>query len=213
MALASSCSQVSAVASLALVSCCRNNAEAAAAFLPDLIDRLIQGPLSNNRMDPGSITVRVRAMGATACLAHVNAEGFEPYYGRIMQGLLGTLQVASVDLAAAALEAATIIGQVMGKEIFQSDADKLLAWIMPILQNTESPILEACLLASARIASVLEEDFAPFVDSVVPLLLRRVQEPPEVSIMVSLSLDQPHFCALHPYSLCSDSIGLTVGRE
>ncbi len=185
-ALSSSCTKVSAMASLALVSCCRNAPTTVTMYLSALLTVLIQGPLSLTGTDPGSITVRVRAIGATACLAQASGEAFQPYYSRIFPGLLGTLHVASVDLAGAALEAATIVGQVVGKDVFQSDAEQLLGWIMPALQNTESPLIEPLLLACARIASVLEEDFAPYVDTVVPLLLQRVQQPPDVSVTVSV---------------------------
>jgi len=190
--------KVSVVASLGLVSFCRGGgddkdsdpeqiSECLAPFVSDLLQALIQGPLALAGTDGGSIAVRVRAIGATACLAQASGgEAFTPYYSRILPGLLATAQLPVVDLAGAAIEAATIIGQAVGKEIFQSDAHQLLQWILPALQQpSESPLLDSLLLACARIASVLEEDFAPFVDAVVPLLLRRVQAPPDVSIVVS----------------------------
>lgn len=187
-ALASRCTKVSAMASQALVSICRNAPEATTSYLSDLLTVLIQGPLSWTGTDPGSITVRVRAIGATACLAQASGEAFQEYYSLIQPGLLGTLQAPSMDLAEAALEAATIIGQAVGRDVFQSDAKKLLVWIMPALQNTESTLFEPLLLACARIASVLEEDFAPYAETVVPLLLCRVQEPPDISIAVSMMM-------------------------
>jgi hypothetical protein len=192
-AVASPCTKVSATASEALVSFCRADgsspeimAETLAPFLSDLLTVLIQGPLSWTGTDSGSVAVRVRAIGATACLAEASGDAFgSSFYTRIMPGLLATCQLNSTDLAGAAMEAATLIGQAVGKETFQSDAQQLLQWILPALQQTEPALLEPLLLACARIASVLEEDFAPFVDSVLPLLLSRVQEPPDLCIVVS----------------------------
>ena len=155
---------------------------------------LTQGPLSLQGTDPGSITVRVRAMGAAACLAEAMGEVFVQYYSGLMPGLLASAQLATIELAGAAVEAATIVGQAVGKEIFQADAQQLLAWILPVLQQQQalqeggadsSPILEPLLLACARIASVLEEDFAPHAQTVLPILLHRVQQAPDLSIMVS----------------------------
>lgn len=95
------------------------------------------------------------------------------------------------------MEAVTIIGQAGGKELFVSDAQKVLQWILPALQGVESgqcspALVEPFLLACARIASVLEEDFAQHVDAILPLLLSRAQQTPEVSITVSLLLKRDH---------------------
>jgi hypothetical protein len=184
-ALGSPCTKVSAMACLGLVSNCRagdDSSQQILPFLPDLLAALVQGPLSLDGTDTGSVTVRVRAMGATACLAESVGDAFSSYYPTIMPGLLASAQLPMVELAGAAVEAATIVGQAVGKELFQADAQRLLSWILPALQ-TETPSLEQLLMACARIASVLAEDFLPYVDSVLPHLLRRAQAPPDVSIV------------------------------
>jgi len=96
-------------------------------------------------------------------------------------------------LVGSSLEAATIIGQAVGKDVFATEAHQLLQWMMPRLQppqggsssSSSSSLTETMLLACARIASVLEDDFAPYVHTVVPLLLQRIQQEPDVSIVVS----------------------------
>lgn len=191
--LASACSKISVTASLGLVSFCRGDgdhreimAEALAVHRTSVLTALIQGPLSLTTVDSGSVAVRVRAMGAAACVAEASGEEFAPFYSTFMPGLLATAQLPVVELTGAAVEAATIVGQAIGKETFQADATKLLGWIIPALQ-TDTSILEPLLLACARIASVLEEDFVTYVEAVLPVLLVRAQESPDVSIMVSLS--------------------------
>jgi hypothetical protein len=198
-AVRSPCTKLSTMASLGFVSVARNAllAEYLPPLLPQILDVLIQGPLSCNGTDTGSLAVRVRAVGAIATLAQAcGGEIFEPFYSRIMPGLMPMVLNTTgplIDLSAASLEAATIIGQAVGKDIFERDAHQLLQWMMPLLQQqsttstttTSSGLMEAMLLACARIASVLEDDFAQYVHVVVPLLLQRIQESPDVSIVVS----------------------------
>jgi hypothetical protein len=184
-ALSNPCTKVSATASLSLVSFCRGteNAETTIVpFLSDLLTALVQGPLSLTDNDTGSITTRVRAMGATACLAEAVGEAFTPFYPQIMPGLLATAQQPVVELAGAAVEAASIVGRAVGKDVFYADAAQLLSWIVPTIASNP---LEALLLACARIASVLEEEFGPYTNAVLPVLLRQAEQPPDVSVMVS----------------------------
>lgn len=202
-ALASPCNKVSAMASLGLVSFCRGGGEHedledasqyVIPFLKSLLEALVHGPLSSVATDTGSVTARVRAMGATACLAETSGEAFAPFYSNIMPGLLASAQLPVVDLAGAAVEAATVVGQAVGLELFRNDANQLLSWILPVLQsgNTGTLPLDQLLSACARIASVMGEEFAPHVDIVLPILLSRAQQPPDVSVAVSCAI----FCRI-----------------
>jgi len=158
-------------------------------FLPDLLKALIHGPLSLNDVSTGSVTVRVRAMNATACLAEASEEAFRPFYAHVMPGLLACIQLPQVDVATAALQSLTIVGKAVGKEMFQSDATQVLSWIIPVLpsnntngQKPSSFASEELLSACARIASVLEEDFAPYIDAVLPSLYQVAKAPADISI-------------------------------
>eukprot|EP00339_Tiarina_fusa_P012853 CAMPEP_0117080916 /NCGR_PEP_ID=MMETSP0472-20121206/57068_1 /TAXON_ID=693140 ORGANISM="Tiarina fusus, Strain LIS" /NCGR_SAMPLE_ID=MMETSP0472 /ASSEMBLY_ACC=CAM_ASM_000603 /LENGTH=734 /DNA_ID=CAMNT_0004808707 /DNA_START=36 /DNA_END=2237 /DNA_ORIENTATION=- len=180
-ALSNPCTKVSATASLSLVSFCRGTEDAESTILPflsDLLTALVRGPLSLTDNDTGSITTRVRAMGATACLAEAVGEAFAPMYPQIMPGLLATAQQPAVELAGAAVEAAL---RAVGRDVFYADAVQLLSWIVPTLAS-DNPI-DALLLACARIASVLEEEFGPYTNAVLPVLLRQAEQPPDVSVM------------------------------
>jgi len=193
MAVISPCSKVSAMASLGIVSFCRGSGEQDDVedaanyihqFLQELLNALVNGPLSSSAKDTGSITAQVRAMGAVACLAESVGEKFCPFYDQIMPGLLATAQSPTIELTGAAVEAATIVGTAVGLEVFRDDANQLLSWILPVLQsrtNTHVP-LEQLLSACARVASVLGEEFAPFIDIVLPILLERANEQSDISI-------------------------------
>lgn len=210
-ALPSPCSKVSAMASLGIVSFCRgagerqdleDAAQYVQPFLKDLLESLVNGPLSSIATDTGSITARIRAMGATACLAEATGDAFCGYYGNIMPGLMANVQLPSVELAGAAIEAATILGQAVGLDLFRNDANQLMSWILPTLQSGSNATLplDQLLPACARIASVLGADFAPNLDIVLPLLLQRANEPPDVSIVVRprLQTGPAHFLEPNP---------------
>ena len=210
-AVANPCSQVSSMASLALVSYCRGGGDADAdtdggqsesvtPYLKDVLEALVvAGPLSWDRTDVGAITCQVRAMGAIACLAQATEESFQPFYTNVMPGLLGLAQRQNVDLAGAAVQAATIVGQAVGSDLFEQDAHHLMQWILPVLQqssnennsSSQQP-MEQLLSACARIASVLGEAFVPYVNIVLPHLLQRASEPPDVSVIegTEAGLDQ-----------------------
>lgn len=200
-ALASPISKVSSTACLGIISYCRGGggggdgsndldvAQCLVPFLPDLVLALIQGPLSLGGFDTGKTTVRVRAMGAVACLAEASGEAFIPFYANVMPGLLGSIQLPQQDVAAAALVSLTIVGQAVGKDVYQGDAEHVLSCIVPLLgsghvsSTSSSWPVEELLVACARIAAVLEEDFEPYVDAVLPSLYGIAQEPAGVSFM------------------------------
>ena len=91
-------------------------------------------------------------------------------------------------LLSAALQAATIVGSSVAPDIFKADAVQLLSWIVPALQTTTAVPIEQLLTACARIAGVLEEEFTPYVGSILPYLLKFAEEGPDLSILVSVSL-------------------------
>ena len=151
-------------------------------FLPDILNALIGGPLSLSDVSTGAVTVRVRAMKATACLAEAAQEDFCPFYAHVMPGLMACAQVPQVDIASAALQSLTIVGQAVGKDMYQNDAVQVMSWIIPALSSPSTFGSGELLSACARIASVLEEDFAPYVDAVLPSLYEVAKAPADISI-------------------------------
>ena len=203
-ALSSQVNKISALASLVISSYCRGDGnnedeeemaqQCIVPFLPDLLKALIQGPLSITDTGAGSVVVRARAMNAAACLAEASREAFCPYYAHVMPGLLASVQIAQVDIVTAALQSLTIVGQAVGKEMFESDAKQVLSWIVGVVPTAAaiahggeaaasssfptSDLLSAC----ARIAAVLEEDFSPYIDAILPALYHVAKAPADISI-------------------------------
>ena len=116
----SPCSKVASVACLTLVSYCRggDNVDGAALVVPylkDLLMALVAGPLSWD-----DTAVKVRAIGAVACLAEAAGDAFCPYYNDVMPGLLACAQLPSHSydmsrLVGSSMEAATVVGQAVSE--------------------------------------------------------------------------------------------------
>ncbi|KAG7348416.1 hypothetical protein IV203_017121 [Nitzschia inconspicua] len=197
-ALGSPVSKVSAMASMSLVSFCRGKVGGqsdeeldASQFLVPYLSELMQAllkPLSVRELDSGSVTVRVRAMNAVACLAQASGDAFEPFYLQIKNGLLESIQVPQIDIATAALQSVAIVGQAVGKDLFQEDAKTILTWIIPVLRQTTGSVssspfaTEDLLTGCARISTVLEEDFVPYVESLLPIIYHQAAAAVDVEI-------------------------------
>lgn len=163
----------------------------------------------------GVAVVQIRAIGAIACLAKSSGAAFVPFYPQVMPGLLalfcgngGALAGCSAheqsQLRGSALEVASIVGQAVGDEhanVFVSDANQMMEWAVNLLNRSDAAAaasgndncddlvegvpLEQLLSACARIASVLRSDYAPYVQAVLPHLLKRATDRTDVELTVS----------------------------
>ena len=193
--LSSSCSKVNTMASLAIVSYCRSNSdmnaeEVLAPYLTPLLTSIVQGPLAveGSISDIGICTSQVRAMGAVACLAQAVEGHFTPYYAQLQPVLLKLATAGpsstTAEVAGAALQASTIVGSAVGAELFSRDAHALMEWITPLLAQSESATfvsIDQVLNACARIAACLGTDYMPYVPLVLPHLLQRSSQAPDIS--------------------------------
>ena len=206
-AVRSPCTKVSSLACLAIVSFCRGGRKATAIndgslhpvtlYLSDLLQALVAGPLSLDVMDRGAVVVKIKAIGAVACLAEASGEAFAPFYAFIMPGLLTCSQMQHRgnheinQLIGASIESATIVGQAIASDettcaTYREDARQIMQFVVPNLQQADSGNsalpLDQLLSACARIAAVMGPDYAPYVDLVLPHLLARATAPPDVSV-------------------------------
>jgi len=73
-------------------------------------------------------------------------------------------------------------------DLYVGDAEKIMRMAMPMLQTDESSgtaiPMDELLSACARIASVMGEEYAPFVGVVLPHLLARISAPPDMQFSV-----------------------------
>jgi hypothetical protein len=220
-ALQSHCTKVSALAGQAIVSFVRmqvgcdssNDANPVVDYLSDLLQALVMGPLSNAALDRGSVVVKIRAIGAIACLAESSGEGvFVPFYSNVMPVLLACSQIPPASpeawqLISSAIEGVTVVGQAIAsdettKAEYIQSAGQIMQFIVPIVQQCDGAAsdipVDQFLAACARIATVMGLAYVPYIQVVLPILLKRATAPPDISVTVSEFhlLSDPAFAAL-----------------
>lgn len=206
----SPCTKVASHACLTVVSYCRGGNGQGDCMIPiekDLIVPFVgsllealKAPLSvdmsQQGVSEGSLTVLIRAIGATACLADASGETFLPHYG-IMAGLKATMRTcanvrthAMAMLRGAAIEAASIVGQaVAGPEgehvsLYANDASEIMEFATSLLSSgtTDFVPMDQLFAACARIAAVMGKQYLQFMPSILPHILKRATEKLEVSV-------------------------------
>lgn len=206
----SPCTKVASHACLTVVSYCRGGNGQVDCMIPieeglivPFIGTLLEAlkvPLSVDisqlGASQGSLTVLIRAIGATACLADASGEAFLPHYG-IMGGLKATMKacpnVRTLEMAmlrGAAIEAASIVGQaVAGPEggqvsFYANDASEIMEFATSLLSSGHTDVvpMDQLFAACARIAAVMKSQYVPFMSSILPHILKRATEKLEVSI-------------------------------
>ena len=167
--LSSTAARVAAVACDALVTYAQTHS-LTPAQLEFLVPALPLSPQSTSNCP----WLLIRSVGALAMLAESTGEAFEPWYAKVMPFLVAPPSQNSF-VQEAFLEAATIVGQAVG-EVFEQDAQSLLELILP--QLPDMTVMKAC----SRIASVLKENYRPYMERVLPLLLQKACEEPDFDI-------------------------------
>jgi hypothetical protein len=206
----SPCTKVASHACLTVVSYCRGGNGQGDCLIPieknlivpfvgSLLEALkvpLSVGMSQQDFSEGSLTVLIRAIGATACLADASGEAFLPHYG-IMGGLKATMKTSPnvrthemATLRGAAIEAASIVGQaVAGPEgenvsLYANDASEIMEFVTSLLSSGQTDVvpMDQLFAACARIAAVMGSQYVQFMPSILPHILKKATEKVEVSI-------------------------------
>lgn len=136
----------------------------------------------------------IRGIHLIACLADAMEVDFLPvYYKSAMTLLTSCIQLGTTaEQRGAALEAMTIVSKAASaseENVYKMDARNIMTMILPLLEsyanNDKQQILvplEQTLTSSARIASILEQDFSEFAPAVLPFLLQWATQELDVTV-------------------------------
>ncbi|GAB2286974.1 hypothetical protein Dimus_021362 [Dionaea muscipula] len=176
----------------------RVQAHAASAILnfsenctPELLTPYLDGIVSKllGLLQNGKQMVQEGALTALASVADSSQEHFQKYYDPVMP-YLKVILVNATDksnrmLRAKAMECISLVGMAVGKETFRDDAKQVMEVLMS-LQGSEmeadDPITSYMLQAWARLCKCLGQDFLPYMNVVMPPLLRSANLKPDVTI-------------------------------
>mmetsp|Transcript_30368 Transcript_30368/g.86919 ORF Transcript_30368/g.86919 Transcript_30368/m.86919 type:complete len:1132 (-) Transcript_30368:221-3616(-) len=148
--------------------------------MDDLLQRLF------NLLHRGeSMALREHCLSGIAVIAEASEDNFTPYYSHVMPMLKEVITKCTKEeersLHGKAFECISLIGAVVGKEIFLNDACEVMTAIMPLVSNgfaADDPRREAFYEAAGKIAETLGKDFKPFVQTLLPSIFRVLEQRP-----------------------------------
>ena len=174
-------------------------------YLDSLFERLLR------LIDSPAIYVKEQALTTIATIADSAEDLFGKYYAHIMPGLLHLLKISEGSeyraLRGKAMECATLIALAVGKEIFRPHANEMVAILGHIQGNPhlfppchrleppdhslrlvsitepDDPQASYLLGAWARICKVMGSEFTPYLDTVMPPLIKAAQIKPDFMVL------------------------------
>eukprot|EP00798_Chlamydomonas_sp_ICE-L_P025737 gene25737-11397_t len=156
-------------------------------IMPPYLDTLITKLLL--LLQRGKKLVQEGALTAMASVADCSQALFIKYYDSVMP-LLTSILVGATDkshrlLRAKALECISLVGMAVGRDRFRADARKVMEFLQ-VLQQTEmdsdDPTSSYILQAGARLCKCLKEEFLPYLQIVMPPLLKSARLDPDVKV-------------------------------
>eukprot|EP01138_Halocafeteria_seosinensis_P011725 gb/GECG01011982.1/.p1 GENE.gb/GECG01011982.1/~~gb/GECG01011982.1/.p1 ORF type:complete len:1166 (+),score=197.18 gb/GECG01011982.1/:1-3498(+) len=188
--------RVSAHAATALINFCSPSDQdecCPAELITPHLDQLMSSLLSLLQCNTPSALGQ--SLSALAVVAKSAGDKFAAYYDQFMPGVKSivksppqgefhgnSLQV----LRGKAMECAALMGQAVGKEKFNADARELLEFLVQHQrsvedQGTTDVSYGYSVETLTRIANVLKEDFAPYLDFILPSILRNAEREVDIS--------------------------------
>ncbi|KAJ3273865.1 Importin-5 [Terramyces sp. JEL0728] len=145
-------------------------------------------------MNTGKIFAQEQAITTLATVADSASLEFTKYYSNIMQVLLQILRFPDQkelrSLKGKTLECSSLIILAVGKEVFAPDFVpfvEVLKNIQTTISDPDDPQNSYLLSAWARLCKVMGTDFAPYLEIVLPPLLKSVEIKPK---MVAFDADE-----------------------
>eukprot|EP00043_Microstomoeca_roanoka_P019154 m.212049 g.212049 ORF g.212049 m.212049 type:complete len:1129 (-) comp16944_c7_seq1:387-3773(-) len=127
------------------------------------------------------VLVQEAAVGLLATVADSAQEKFVDYYSTFMPYMKQILQHAGEKehrmLRGKTLEAATLMGVSVGKEMFHADAVELMQIMQQVQLDPDDPQISYIHTSFARICQVLGDDFSEYLGFVLPSLLHSAKLP------------------------------------
>mmetsp|Transcript_8735 Transcript_8735/g.11822 ORF Transcript_8735/g.11822 Transcript_8735/m.11822 type:complete len:1130 (+) Transcript_8735:104-3493(+) len=140
-------------------------------------------------LQSGKKLVMEGALTALASVADCAQEEFQKYYDGVMPFLKNILMTATDKthrmLRAKALECLSLVGMAVGKERFRADARQVMDLLVQLQSSTmesDDPTVSYMLQAWARLCKCLGAEFLPYLQVVMPPLLKSASLKTEMAI-------------------------------
>ncbi|KAL1920186.1 uncharacterized protein VTP21DRAFT_1332 [Calcarisporiella thermophila] len=143
-------------------------------YLPALMEKL--GIL----LEHGQHETRVTVVGALGSAAHAAEEKFVPYFPQVIARLqqLMALKGSQDELLLRGIVTDTVgaVAEAVGAEVFRPYFAPLMQLALEGMQLDESRLRECSYCFFAIMARVFEDEFSPYLDTIVPQLLQSLQK-------------------------------------
>jgi hypothetical protein len=130
--------------------------------------------------------VLLQVITTVASIADSAQEHFSNYYAHLMPPLKYILKNSDdkelTELRGKTMECISLIGLAVGRELFSADIHEIMEQLNKNV-GTDDENASYVISAWARICKVLREDFAPYLEVVMPTVLKCANFSPEMSIL------------------------------
>ncbi|KAF8578209.1 ARM repeat-containing protein [Ramaria rubella] len=144
-------------------------------YLNPIMERLVA------LLDTVPIEIKSVIMGAIGSAAHSAKERFVPYFqatvAKVQQFLTLGDAVEEVELKGITMDALGTFAQAVGKETFQPYFADLMKQAFVCLESGNPRLAECSFITFDVLADVFGEDFAPYLPTVVPAIIKSLQQP------------------------------------
>lgn len=143
--------------------------------------------LSQSLSSPVSLVIE-NTCTCIAAIASSIKEDFRPYYLPLLQTLLPLFDKYNQDiykmLLGKLVECVTLMSKSVGKQVFHPYADKIVSLLKYLQQsgNSQEELTGYVLTGWQRICELLNDDFLPYLDIVVPEILKLLVTNTELNI-------------------------------
>ena len=152
-------------------------------IMQDNIDQYLQLIMSRLavHLESAPISVKSVVTGAIGSAAHASKARFLPYFQPTMTALshfLGlTGEGEEVELRGITMDAIGTFAEAVGKDVFRPYFPELMSHAFQGLEMGSARLRECSFLFFGVMARVFGEEFAPYLDRVVPPLLQSCKQP------------------------------------
>jgi len=145
-----------------------------AQYLPAIMERL------TGLLETAPVAVKATITGAIGSAAHASREGFVPYFAPLMQRVQPFLTLTEegeeMDLRGIATDTIGTFAEAVGADHFRPYLPEMMRITVESLSMDSPRIRECAFIFFAVMSRVFEDEFAPYLEHVVPKMLASFQQ-------------------------------------
>ena len=143
-------------------------------YLPLIMERFV------GLLDVAPISVKAVIIGAIGSAAHASGDKFLPYFHatieRLKPNLFLTGEGEEVELRGITMDALGTFAEAVGKDVFRPFFPDMMKQAFTGIATGNSRLKECSFLFFGVMARVFEEEFAPYLSEVVPVLMQSLKQ-------------------------------------